>query len=140
MRILALDVGDKRIGVAISDQTGNIARALTTINQEEQNVLDKLRSLIQKYQIDNIIVGLPLKSDGTLGDQALKAQRFAESLKKETAVPILVWDERFTSVQAEKALLTMNLRRRKRKSVIDQVSASLILQSYLDHLKNEKSS
>jgi putative Holliday junction resolvase len=140
MRILALDVGDKRIGMAVSDPTHTIAGALPTLDREKNNVPEKVRILIEQYGIQKIIVGLPLRTDGTPGDQVRKVRKFAQNLQEEIQIPIIEWDERYTSVQAEKAMISMDLHRDQRKSAIDQVAALLILQSYLDHIKTGKSS
>ena len=138
MRILALDVGDRRIGVAISDKTGTIARAVATLDRNKKNIVKELRTISKKYEISKIIIGLPLRSNGTEGIQVKKVRIFAKHLQEELGLPLQEWDERLTSVQAERLLITADLKRAKRKVIIDQVAATLILQSYLDNVNRKK--
>lgn len=137
MRILGLDVGDKRIGVAVSDMTGRIASALTTIERQNTYVIEELKALSDKYNISEIVVGIPLKIDATEGDQAKKVRQLIARMKKEIDLPFKEWDERLTSSQAERNLISGNARRAKRKAIIDRVAAALILQSYLDNLNRK---
>lgn len=137
MRILALDVGDKRIGIAVSDSTCTIAAGLCTIERQGKNVKEKLRALCKEYGIVEIVVGIPLTIDGARGNQAKKVREFARKAKKELNLPVKEWDERLTSAQAEKTLVAGNMRRAKRKSVVDKVAATVILQSYLDNLNRK---
>jgi putative Holliday junction resolvase len=137
VRILALDVGDKRIGIAVSDSTCTIAIGLTTIERKSENFLEKLKALMQEYNVGEIIVGIPLKINGTEGAQAKNVREFEKQIKKQLGIPIKEWDERLTSLQAEKTLISGDVRRVKRKSIVDQVAAVLILQSYLDNLNRK---
>lgn len=137
MRKLALDVGEKRIGVAISDSTCTVVSSLTTIERKNGNFLEKLKTLIQKHDIGEIIVGIPFKINGTEGTQAKRVRKLAKQIRNELNIPVKEWDERYTSLQAEKNLIFDNVRRLKRKSFVDQVAAALILQNYLDNLNRK---
>ena len=133
MRILALDVGDRRIGLAISDEKGWTAQALETLVRKDlrQDVL-RLTELIRSRGVTEVVVGLPLHLDGHLGPQAEKVLTFVESLKTRMSVPVLMWDERLTTRESERTLIEAHVSRRKRKTVVDQMAAVLILQNYLD--------
>jgi len=133
MRTLGLDVGDRRIGVALSDSLGITAQRLAVLERRgESNDLDAVAALAQDHQAGAVVVGLPLMMNGTVGEQAKKVTAFAEALKRRVACPVHLVDERLTTVQSERALLETDTRRAKRKQVIDQVAAQLILQAYLD--------
>jgi putative pre-16S rRNA nuclease len=133
MRILALDVGDRRIGLAISDEEGWTAQPLETLVRIAlKQDLMRLIELIRSRGVTEIVVGLPRHLDGHLGPQAEKVLTFVESLKTRVPVPVLMWDERLTTREAERTLIQAHVRRRKRKTVVDQMAAVLILQSYLD--------
>jgi len=135
LRILGLDVGEKRIGVAISDPYGWTAQSLTTLNRQD---LDKLLELIEKYQVTNIVVGLPRNMNGTYGPQAESIKKFTQNLAKHITVPINFWDERLTTVAAEKTLLEADVSRKKRKKVVDKVAAVFILQGYLEYISKQQ--
>ena len=132
-RTLGLDVGDRRIGVAMSDPMGYTAQRLTLL---ERHTLERdvraIETLVNEHEAQGIVVGLPLNMDGSIGDQAKKVMAFAETLKARLACPVHLWDERLTTMQGERSLLETDTSRRKRKQVIDQVAAQLILQHYLD--------
>lgn len=133
MRILALDVGEKNIGLAISDKLGLIAQGLPTLkHQTKDEDISAIANILKDHHITEVIVGIPVNLDGSLGKKAQEVAVFLEDLKKKITLPIKVWDERFTSVQAEKVLLEAGLSRKKRKGKIDQLAARLILQNYLD--------
>ena len=135
MRILALDHGTKRIGVAVSDETRTIAQPLEFIPAEPfADFLARLRQLIREKEIGLILVGLPRNMDGSYGPAALKVQEFVAALKGVVAVPIKTWDERLTSAQANRVLIQGNVRRDKRKEKVDAMAAAILLQSYLDGL------
>lgn len=129
MRIMGLDVGEKRIGVAVSDLLGYIAQGISVVKRED---IEELKKIVGDYNIEKIVVGLPKNMDGSIGEQAKKVLAFMENLKKEINLPILTWDERLTTKEAEGVLLRADLSRAKRKKVIDKLAAVLILQSYLD--------
>lgn len=132
-RIMGLDVGDKTIGVAISDLLGITAQGLTTIRRESNKKdYDSLELLLKEYNINKVVVGFPKNMNGTIGPQGEKTIKFAEKLKNKFKVEIIYVDERLTTMAAEKMLIAGNLRREKRKLVIDKVAATYILQIYLD--------
>ncbi len=133
MRTLALDHGAKRIGVALSDELQLIAQPLEFIPAEPfAAFLDRLNVLIREKEVGLILVGLPRNMDGTFGPAAEKVQEFVATLQHAVAVPIQTWDERLTSVQANRLLVQGKLRRDKRKEKVDQTAAAILLQSYLD--------
>jgi putative Holliday junction resolvase len=133
MRIMGLDVGDKYIGVAVSDALGITAQGIKTINRG--NCVDALKRIIKEYEVGSIVVGVPKMLDGTVGIQGKKVLKFVEELKTAISLPIILWDERLSTVTAEKVLIEANLRRKKRKGLRDKVSATVILQNYLDSLR-----
>jgi len=133
MRILALDHGTKRIGVAVSDEMKVIATPLEYIPAEPiVAFFDRLRKVIEEKQVSLILVGLPRNMDGTFGPAAQKVQAFVTELQKAVQVPIKTWDERLTSVQANKLLIAGGVRRESRKEKVDKMAAAILLQSYLD--------
>nr|WP_286170407.1 Holliday junction resolvase RuvX [Halocella sp. SP3-1] len=135
---MGLDYGDKTIGVAISDVLGLIAQSKGVIRRK--NLTEdfiKLQDYLEEYQITEIVVGFPINMNGTLGPRVEKTNQFVNFLRKRVDIPVNLWDERLTTVAAERVLLEADLSRSKRKDVIDAVAAALILQGYLD-LKNRK--
>jgi putative Holliday junction resolvase len=132
MRVLCLDVGDKRTGVAVSDALCMIANALKTI--ESSSSISEIRKIIDDYndEIGSIVVGMPKMMNGTVGAQGEKVLEFVESLKVEISLPVILWDERLSTLTAEKVLIESNISRKKRKGLRDKVAATVILQSYLD--------
>jgi putative Holliday junction resolvase len=135
MRILALDPGTKRIGIAVSDELKVIAQPLEFIAAEPfADVLARLRELINDKQVELILVGMPRNMDGSYGPAALKVQDFVAALKGALTVPIRTWDERLTSAQANRVLIQGNVPRDKRKEKVDKMAAAILLQSYLDSL------
>ncbi|MFN4227125.1 MAG: Holliday junction resolvase RuvX [Candidatus Ratteibacteria bacterium] len=134
MRILCIDVGDKNIGVAVSDEENLIARGLGTIKLKE-DFIERLREIIKKYNVGKIVYGLPLKMDGSFSVQTEKTMAFISKLKQEIKdVEFIPFDERLTTSIAEKFLISADLSRKKRKKYIDKLSAQIILQNYLDSL------
>ncbi len=132
-RVLGLDIGDRRIGVSISDALGITAQGLDTIERSEpEKDVERIGEIIKKWEIKKIVVGLPKNMNGTLGPQAEKVKAFIENLQQKVAIEVVFWDERLTTVAAERTLLLGNVSRKKRKGVIDKVAANMILQSYLD--------
>jgi putative holliday junction resolvase len=133
MRILALDHGTKRIGVAVSDELKLIAQPLEFIPAEPfLAVLKRLRELISEKQVESILIGMPRNMNGTYGPAADKVREFIALLRNEITVPIKTWDERLTSAQANRFLIEGNVRRETRKEKVDQMAAAILLQSYLD--------
>jgi putative Holliday junction resolvase len=133
MRILALDVGTKTIGVAVSDELGIAAHGVTTIKRTElRRDIEALAKIISQYNPSEILVGVPYNIDGTVGKRAQGILRFAEIVKKAFSIPVGFWDESFSTVDAEKILLDADLSRSKRKRVIDKMAAVFILEGYLE--------
>jgi RNAse H-fold protein YqgF len=135
MRTMGLDFGSVTVGVAVSDPLGLTAQGIETIHYvaHKKNLLfDRLDELIKKYEVDFLVIGLPRDLIGTESARAEASRGFAKSMKKKFHLPIAMWDERLTTVAAERILIDADLSRRKRKKVIDKEAAVLILQSYLD--------
>ncbi len=135
MRILAIDHGTKRIGIAVSDELKMIAQPLEFIPAEPfSEFLARLKEILREKEVELILLGMPRNMDGSYGPAALKVQEFGAALKSAVAVPIQMWDERLTSVQANRFLIQGNVRREKRKEKVDKMAAAILLQSYLDSL------
>jgi putative holliday junction resolvase len=133
MRILAIDHGSRRIGVAVSDEMKMIAQPLEFIPAEPfSKFLGRLQELLEEKEVELILVGLPRNMDGSFGPAAQKVQEFIATLKANVRVPIRMWDERLTSVQANRLLIQGNVRRDQRKEKVDKMAAAILLQSYLD--------
>ncbi|MDI3257395.1 MAG: Holliday junction resolvase RuvX [Kyrpidia sp.] len=132
-RILGLDVGRVRIGVAISDPSGTLAQGWGVIpGEDEQQALERIESLVKERDIVRVVVGLPRNMDASLGSQGRWTEEFAEKLRHRVPVPVEMWDERLTTAMAERTLVEAGLRRAGRRKVVDQVAATVLLQSYLD--------
>jgi len=135
MRILALDPGTKRIGVAVSDELKMIATPLEYIPAEPlAGFLDRLKELLREKEVELILVGMPRNMDGSYGPAALQVQAFVAVLKDTVAVPIKTWDERLTSAMANRFLVQGRVRREQRKEKVDKTAAAILLQGYLDSL------
>jgi len=133
VRILGLDIGDVLIGVAVSDPSGTIAQGLDSIRRVSlKKDVETIKSLINEYETDKVVAGLPKTLSDEIGIQAQKVLAFIESLQKAVDVPIVTWDERLTTVSVNKMLIKADVSRKKRKQVADKLSAILILQGYLD--------
>ena len=135
MRILALDYGSKRVGVAVSDPLKMIAQPLEYLDAEPFPTLaEHIKRIIREQEIELIIVGMPRNMDGSYGDAAARVRVFVAALKDVVLVPIKSWDERLTTTQANRALIAGNVRRTDRKQKVDMTAAAILLQSYLDFL------
>ncbi len=135
MRILGLDYGSKRIGVALSDELGLTGQALTTITWKNRSqVLDALEALVRSHDVDKIVIGYPLRLDGTRGIQCEKVDRFVLLLESRLSLPVIKWDETLSSRTAEDILIQSGMRREKRRKIIDKMAAGMILQGYLNTL------
>ena len=133
MRILGLDVGDRRIGLAISDPNGQVAVPLRTLQRTAQDgAVDAIAALVAEENVEAIVVGLPLRLDGSVGSQAESVQEFVRQLLPAVNVPVTLWDERLSTVQAEQLLRRDGPPSRKRKAEQDALAAAIILQGYLD--------
>ena len=139
MRILALDHGTRRTGVAISDELKMIAQPLEFIPTEPfASLLDRLKAILREKEVELILVGMPRNMDGSYGEAAVKVQAFVGALREAIALPIQTWDERLTSAQAQRLLIQGGVRREKRKTKVDQTAAAILLQSYLDSYAAQK--
>ena len=137
-RILGIDLGQKRVGLALSDPMGMIASPFGKIEfKGEENLVSEIEKIVKEKQVAELVVGFPIRTSGQKGEQALAAEKFAELLKSRLNLPVHLCDERMTTCAAEKALLESDMSRGKRKEVRDQVAASLILQSFLE-LKRDR--
>jgi len=133
MRVLALDIGDRRIGVAVSDELGVTAQGVTTIHRRSmEKDLAAIADLVASWHAESAVVGLPLTLEGTEGPRAASVRDFMRRLSRVVAVPIRFWDERFSTATAERVLIEADLSRARRKEVVDKTAAVVILQSYLD--------
>ncbi len=142
MRIMGLDYGSRTVGVAVSDALGLTAQAVETVTREEENKLRKtlrrIEELAGEYEVDRIVLGYPKHMNNTLGDRTEKTEAFKEMLERRLGLPVILWDERLTTVAAERILMESGVRREDRKAVVDKVAAGLILQGYLDSLSRDK--
>jgi len=141
MRIMALDLGTKTIGVAVSDATAMIARGVETIRRKGiKNDFARLEEIITQEEVDTIVVGYPKNMNGSIGERAQVSEAFVETIKESyPKMKVVLWDERLSTVAAEKILISADMRREKRKKIIDMMAAVVILQNYLDSLpKREK--
>lgn len=133
MRALALDLGERRTGVAVSDEAGFLARGLTTLEETSvEDLVARIGEICRDLNVSTIIVGLPTNMDGSRGPAAREAERVAACLEEKLAIPAVLWDERLTTQAAERTLIEADLSRRKRKQAVDRLAATLILQSWLD--------
>lgn len=141
MRIMGLDYGSRTVGVAMSDELLITAQVLETITRKDENKLRKtlarIEELAKEYNVERIVLGYPKNMNNTLGERIERTMEFKEALERRTGLPIVLWDERLTTVAAEKSLIESNVRREHRKEYVDQVAAAFILQGYLDGMKRE---
>ncbi|NPC93475.1 Holliday junction resolvase RuvX [Bacillus sp. WMMC1349] len=137
MRILGLDLGSKTLGVAMSDEMGWTAQGIETVKIDEASGdygLNRLTQLTEDYTIDKIVLGFPKNMNGSIGPRGEASQKFAELLENTFHIPVVLWDERLSTMAAEKMLISADVSRQKRKKVIDKMAAVMILQGYLDSL------
>ena len=139
MRIMGLDYGSKTVCVAISDSLGMTAQGIETICRKEENKLRKtcarIEALIEEYQVERIVLGLPKHMNNEIGDRAKLSIEFGEMLRRRTGLEVVMWDERLSSVEAERVLIESKVRRENRKQYIDKIAAVFILQGYLDSIR-----
>lgn len=142
MRIMGLDFGSKTIGVAISDELLITAQGIEIIRRREENKLRKslarIEELILEYQVGKIVLGLPKNMNSTEGERAELTREFKEKLERRTALPVELWDERLTTVAADRFMMEAGIRRENRKDHVDRIAAVFILQGYLDWQKNRE--
>lgn len=138
MRILGLDYGSKTVGVAVSDPLGLTAQGLETIWRKQENklrqTLARIEALVSEYQVERIVLGYPKNMNNTIGERAEKSLEFKEMLERRTGLPVVMWDERLTTVEANRTLMEAGVRRENRKQYLDELAAIFILQGYLDSL------
>jgi putative Holliday junction resolvase len=134
MRFLGLDLGDKIIGLAVSDQLGFTAQGVGALKRAGlERDLERLSEYVQNYSVEGFVVGYPKNMNGTIGERALLSEKFAEILRERfVGKPVVLWDERLTTTAAQKVLIEADVRRKKRKGLVDKLAAVLILQGYLD--------
>ena len=143
MRVLGLDYGSKTVGVAVSDPLGLTAQGVETIKRKEENKLRRtcarIEELIREYQAEQIVLGFPKHMNNDIGERAQKTLEFRDMLARRTGLEIILWDERLTTVEAERTLIESSVRREDRKKYIDKIAAVFILQGYLDslHIRRE---
>ena len=138
MRILGLDYGSKTVGVAVSDPLGLTAQGVETIWRKQENklrqTLARIEELISEYQVERIVLGYPKNMNNTIGERAEKSLEFQQMLERRTGLPVIMWDERLTTVEANRTLMEASVRRENRKQYMDKLAAVFILQGYLDSL------
>lgn len=142
MRIMGLDYGSVTVGVAVSDTLLITAQGVEVIRRPRETklrqTLARIEELVQKYEVDFIVLGYPKNMNNTAGERAKKSEEFAEMLRKRTGLEVVLWDERLTTVAAHQALIEGNVRREDRSKVVDKIAAVFILQGYLDYRSQEK--
>ncbi|MBQ4559041.1 MAG: Holliday junction resolvase RuvX [Tyzzerella sp.] len=138
MRVMGLDYGSKTVGVAISDPLGITAQGIETIERKEENKLRKtlarIEELVKEYKVEKIVLGFPKNMNNTIGERAEKSLELKAMLERRIGIPVIMWDERLTTVEAERTLIESNVRRENRKKYVDKIAAVFILQGYLDSL------
>ncbi len=139
MKVLGLDIGEKRIGIAASDALRCTAQGLTVLQRRgADDDIGAIQELIDASQVSEVVVGLPKNMDGSLGEGAQKILSFVSKLEESLSIPIILWDERWTTAEATRMLIQADVSRRKRRKVVDKIAAVLILQGYLDSLENHE--
>jgi putative Holliday junction resolvase len=142
MRIMGLDFGSKTVGVAISDPLFVTAQGIEIIRRKEENklrqTLARIEALITEYEVGEIVLGLPKNMNDTLGERAELSLEFKDKLERRTGLPVIMWDERLTTVSADKVMMEAGIRRENRKEYVDKIAAVFILQGYLDYRSNKE--
>ena len=142
MRIIGLDFGSKTVGVAVSDELLITAQGIEIVRRKSENklrqTLARIEELIKEYNVEKIVLGFPKNMNNSEGERCEKTLEFKEMLERRTGLTVELWDERLTTVAAEKLMMEAGIRRENRKEYVDQIAASFILQGYLDYLQNEK--
>ena len=138
MRVMGLDYGSKTVGVAISDPLGITAQGIETIHRKAENklrqTLARIEELVKEYEVDKLVLGFPKHMNNTIGDRAEKSLELKAMLERRTGLPVIMWDERLTTLEAERTLIESKVRREDRKKYVDKIAAVFILQGYLDLL------
>lgn len=140
MRIMGLDFGSKTVGVAISDPLGITAQGIEIIRRTQENKLRKtlarIEELVAEYQVEKIVLGYPKNMNNTLGDRVEKTEEFCEMLKRRTGLEVILWDERLTTVEAQRTMMDAGVRREDRDKYVDMIAATIILQGYMSSITN----
>lgn len=144
MRIMGLDFGSKTVGVALSDPLLLTAQGVEIIRRKDENklrqTLARIEELIVEYEVSEIVLGLPKNMNDTLGERAELSLAFKDKLERRTGLPVVMWDERLTTVSADRVMMEAGIRREHRKEYVDKIAATFILQGYLDYRKSKESS
>lgn len=139
MRVMGLDYGSKTVGVAISDPLGITAQGIETIRRKAENklrqTLARIEELVKEYEVDKLVLGFPKHMNNTIGDRAEKSLELKAMLERRTGLPVIMWDERLTTLEAERTLIESKVRREDRKKYVDKIAAVFILQGYLDSIR-----
>lgn len=139
MRILGLDYGSKTVGVAVSDPLLITAQGVEIIRRDSENKIRKtyarIEELCREYEVEKIVLGYPKNMNGTDGERVEKTLKFKEDIERRTGLPVIMWDERLTTVSADKVMIESNIRRENRKEFVDEIAAMLILQNYLESIR-----
>ena len=142
MRILGLDFGSKTVGVAVSDELLLTAQGLEIVRRQSPNklrqTLARIEELVEQYEVETIVLGYPKNMNNTEGDRCEQTKELKEMLERRTGLPVVLWDERLTTVAADQSMMEMGIRRENRKDYVDEIAAIFILQGYLDYLSNQK--
>lgn len=140
MRIMGLDFGSKTVGVAVSDPLGITAQGLEIVRRTSENKLRKtlarIEALIEEYQVEKIVLGYPKNMNNTVGERVEKTEAFAEMLRRRTGLEVVMWDERLSTVEAQRTMMDAGIRREDRDKYVDKIAATIILQGYLSSISN----
>ncbi len=140
MRVLGVDYGLARIGLALSDPTGLLAQGLLVLKREsDAQAVSALKAIIDEHGVDEVVVGLPRNMNGTIGERARQCQSFADLIAQSASIPVALYDERLTTVAATRVLVDADMSRKKRKRVVDEVAATILLQNFLDYKRRNLS-
>lgn len=142
MRIMGLDYGSKTVGVAVSDPLGLTAQGIEIVRRKSEHklrqTLARIEEIAKEYSVEKIVLGFPKHMNNDIGERAEKSLEFKEMLERRTGLPVVMWDERLTTVEADRTMMETGIRRENRKEYVDMIAAVFILQGYLDYLSNHK--
>ena len=142
MRIMGLDYGSKTVGVAVSDPLGLTAQGIEIVRRKSENklrqTLARIEEIAKEYGVEKIVLGFPKHMNNDIGERAKKSLEFKEMLERRTGLPVVMWDERLTTVEADRTMMETGIRRENRKEYVDMIAAVFILQGYLDYLSNQQ--
>ena len=142
MRVMGLDYGSKTVGVAVSDALGLTAQGIEIVRRKSENklrqTLARIEEIAKEYGVEKIVLGFPKHMNNDIGERAEKSLEFKEMLGRRTGLPVVMWDERLTTVEADRTMMETGIRRENRKEYVDMIAAVFILQGYLDYLSNQQ--